>query len=71
LKRGGFWREIILEENETLNTIAKSPTLNPYTITKSAISGEHIDSLNVLTFFHFVAEDLYNKKMKLLLHGPQ
>jgi hypothetical protein len=55
----------------SLNTIAKSPTLNPNTKTKSAISGEHIDSLNVLTFFHFVAKYLYNKKIKLLLHGPQ
>jgi hypothetical protein len=55
----------------SLNTIAKSPTLNPNTITKSAISGEHIDSLNVITIFHFVAKDLFNKKIKLLVHGPQ
>jgi hypothetical protein len=48
----------------SLNTIAKSPTLNPNTITKSAIGGEHIDSLNAITFFHFVAKDLYNKKKK-------
>lgn len=48
----------------SLNTIAKSPTLNPNTIIKSAISGEHIDSLNVITFFHFVAKDLY-KKIKI------